>query len=116
MRRDGIEVEEPEIPDGPEIDASDEFFVTAFNDLSTERSLGDDIRPIPFSKIMDYSNLLGLTFDGAQDLAFVIRMVDNAYITKILDERKKAMKDGKSDTRGVRQKNGKNVRSNRSWS
>lgn len=116
MAQDGIEIEPDLSGSTPEIDDTDGFYITAFYDLSSERSLGEDLRPIPFSSIMSYAALLGMSFDDAEDLAFVIRMADNAYLADLIEKRKKEIeKSGKSKSSAVRKKNGRNAQTNRDW-
>ena len=64
------------------------FFFDAFYDLDTERSLAD-LHPIPWSKIVLYAEYHGLKKEEADDLLYFIREVDNAFLKRLAERRKR---------------------------
>ena len=58
----------------------DEFFIKAFNHLSTERPIGYSIGPIPHSKILAYAERVGLDEDFVDDFVYIIREMDEGYL------------------------------------
>lgn len=118
MEKDGHEFEDHDVSTNPghELDAHDLFYITAFHDLSSERQVGEAVNPIPYMKIVDYCAHVDIRGDDAEDLAFVMRIVDNAYIESIINRQKKAIKDGKHKPQGVRKKDGKDARRAGRWS
>lgn len=64
------------------------FFVDAFWDLDTERSLVD-LEPIPWSKIVQYGAYYRLGAEMADDLLYLIRRADNAYLRRMAEKRKR---------------------------
>ena len=78
------------------------FYLNAFYDLDTERSLGEEPSSIPWSKIKEYA--LFHDFDEQLTLDFlrIIRKADAAYLTKLIEKRKH---DAKLKT--IRGKHGK---------
>ena len=64
------------------------FFFDAFYDLDTERSLAD-LHPIPWSKIVLYAEYHQLKREEADDLLYLIREVDNAFLRRLAERRKR---------------------------
>lgn len=52
----------------------------SFHDLSTERSVGMSLGPIPWSKIVMYADRVGLDFDVAEAFIDIIRTMDVAFM------------------------------------
>jgi len=63
----------------PEIEPADSFFLRAFGDLSTCRSSGMDLGPIPWTAIVNYGERAGLEPDTIEAFVIVIRTMDGAY-------------------------------------
>lgn len=61
----------------------------SFHDLSTERSIGMGLGPIPWSKIVEYADWYGLEPDVIEAFVDIIRTVDVAYLKYNADEQKK---------------------------
>ena len=64
----------------PQLLPGDQFYLSAFHELSTTRATGFSIGPIPWDKIVDYAELAGLDEDLRVDFQQVIRVLDNAYL------------------------------------
>lgn len=56
-----------------------EFFLDAFQELSTTRQIGLAVGPIPFTGLVDYFRIYELP-DGFEDFAYVIRRMDQVYL------------------------------------
>lgn len=74
----------------------DHTFMKAFWELTTERSIGMAVGPIPVSQIRAYAEDRGLGIGMIEGFTTVIRKMDSAYI-KYLDEKMK--KDAKQNGR-----------------
>lgn len=68
----------------------DEFYIKAFFDLSTERQLGMNVGPIPWSNILAYASYSGLEADMIDVFIYTIREMDAAYLNRIAEKQKKA--------------------------
>lgn len=66
--------------DCPPLAPGHEFYLNAFNRLTTDRQIGQGVGPIPHSKIEEYGEKRGL--DSAMMLTFetVIRAMDRRYL------------------------------------
>lgn len=64
------------------------FFFDAFWELDTERSLAD-LAPIPWSKVIMYGKEHGLGVEDREDLLYLIREGDNAYLRRMAEKRKR---------------------------
>ena len=64
------------------------FFIDAFWDLDSERSTLN-LDPIPWSKIVRYGEFYGLEKEAIEDLLYLIREADNAYLRRIAEKRKR---------------------------
>lgn len=73
--------ERPVLPEGLGL------FVQVFNDLDTERSLAE-YQPIPWSKIVQYGEYYQFPAADVEDLLYVIRQVDNAYLRRLVAKNK----------------------------
>lgn len=71
----------------PKLPAGLIFFLDAFRDLDTERTL-TDLCPIPWSKIIMYGEYHGLNAEDVSDLLYLIREADNAYLRRVAQKRK----------------------------
>ena len=63
----------------PELQPGDAFYLRAWHDLSTCRSIGMDLGPIPWTAILAYSHHLGLCDSMVETLALIVRQMDEAY-------------------------------------
>lgn len=77
------------IRNAPELLMGLEFTYGAFIDLNVERSFGWVPGPIPWSSIYDYARTHDLTPEETEDLTFLIRRMDEAYL-RYHDEKAKA--------------------------
>ena len=59
------------------------FFMSAFSDLRTERPSGMSIMPIPWSAIHYYAEVHSITGQFYDDLLYIIRAMDNAYLDSV---------------------------------
>lgn len=60
--------------------SGDEFYLSAFHDLSTCRQLGFSIGPIPWKDIILYAQFAELDSDVLSIFVPVIRAMDNEYL------------------------------------
>ena len=65
--------------DEPPLEPEDFFYIQAFQDLNTTRALGFSVGPIPWNRITEYADRIGLESDVAGGFALVIRTMDAAY-------------------------------------
>lgn len=72
--------------DEPAVGRMDHFYGKAFNDLSTCRSFGMGLGPIPWDKIDEYGRKAGLTNDILKAFIDIIRLMDEAYLRHHKDE------------------------------
>ena len=93
--RDGFQVEAAQkkgrpLPDWfaeqPDLQPGDDFWLSAFFELSTTRHDGG---PIPWDKIMLYADRSGLDGDLAGTLQAVIRSMDSAFLKWTAEQRKR---------------------------
>lgn len=61
----------------------------AFYDLSTCRSAGMGIGPIPWNAIIQYAGWYGLDRDVTEAFVDIIREMDSAYIEHTVEEQKR---------------------------
>lgn len=66
-----------DIPDPPNLSPMQELYLEAFAQLATERQIGMQEGPIPWSKIVQYADRHG--FD-ALDMTHVLMKLDAAYL------------------------------------
>ena len=76
----------------------DQFYFNAFHELSTTRSIGFSIGPIPWDKIVSYAEIAGLDEDLRTDFQQVIRVLDNAYLKWSADTAKQSTDTAKRST------------------
>ncbi len=56
------------------------WFVDAFLELSTERSIGMSLGPIPWSKVREYGIHHGFSGSQLNDFHTIIRRMDDVYL------------------------------------
>lgn len=78
------------IRDAPELWIGLELFFGAFIDLDGDRPSGWTLRPIPWARIMDYAEAYNIADEQREDLIFLVRMMDKAYLKHM---EKKAQKN-----------------------
>ena len=66
--------------DEPPLQRGDDFYIRAFHALCTERQFGSAIGPIPWSKIMDYGQRVGLDPVMMSVFESVIYALDEAWL------------------------------------
>lgn len=59
------------------MDAFDDFYISAYLKLDTERT---ELNPIPWSKIQMYADRQGLDKDMADTFEYIISVMDKEYI------------------------------------
>ena len=74
----------------PELESWDIFYHNAFWRLSTERSVGFAMGPIPHSKVLAYGYDAGLSSGTMVLFEAVIRHMDSAYVEWSSDQQTKA--------------------------
>ena len=66
--------------DEPYLDRGEEFFITAFYQLSSCRSFADAAPgPIPWDKIVQYADRRGLDLEMGQAFEHIMRIIDSKY-------------------------------------
>lgn len=87
--------------DQPEIVPGDEFYLSAFYELSTTRDTGFGSGPIPWQHILAYSNSSGFEDDVRDAFIRIIRAMDRSYLAWVSeeDERKRRNDSSKSSRR-----------------
>jgi hypothetical protein len=81
MMEEGIEPP-PEFHNQPELWPEAEFYWKAFSDLSSDRTIGMGLGPIPFSAIVRYAELYGLAdLDEFERLREIVSEVDGEYLS-----------------------------------
>jgi len=74
--------------DEPPIPPNANFFIRAFDDLSTCRDHGMGYGPIPWDRIVQYGYHAGLDDDMVEVLIRVVRRMDNKFLDQKAKERK----------------------------
>ncbi len=87
--------------DRPESTPEDDFYLKAFWDLSSTRSIGFGVGPIPWDQIVSYADRMGLEPDIAQGFVRIIQALDGTYLIWQEDERKKKSKTRKPGEKNV---------------
>lgn len=72
----------------PELIEGLALFYVAFADLTTDRSVGMAEGPIPWSSIVRYAGIYGFDDDLREDLLYLVRAMDRAYLKYRRDEAK----------------------------
>lgn len=67
-----------------------ELFYVAFADLTTDRSIGFGEGPIPWRSIILYAEVYDFDDDQREDLLYLVKAMDRAYLKYRGDEAKKA--------------------------
>lgn len=67
-----------------EAPAYDSFYLEAFNELSSSRSVGMGVGPIPTGAILKYARHYRLTERETDDFWFIIRAVDRHFLAVIM--------------------------------
>jgi hypothetical protein len=78
--------------DEPDLESWDLFYHNAFWRLSTERSIGFAMGPIPHSKILEYAYEAGLESGTIALFEAVIRQMDSAYVEWSAEQQTRARK------------------------
>lgn len=81
--------------DAPIPDEIDQFFLDAFDELSTERQIGMTLGPIPASAIRDFANRAKLDKEMEGILWRIIRQLDSWFLDfshKQVEKKNKAVK------------------------
>lgn len=89
LERGFVKEEEQEPPIG-----GFEFFYDAFRELSTSRSNGLGVGPIPFTAIVEYFRIYEL--QDFEEFSYVIRRMDNVYL-ELEAQDAKGKKDGSTN-------------------
>lgn len=85
--------------DEPDVFAGDEFYLTAFNELSTCRPIGDATGPIPWDKIVQYASFKGLEYIMIDPFIRIIRSMDSVYLSWIAEKQKKKADEAKAKSK-----------------
>lgn len=76
------------VTNAPRLQAHLGFYLDAFNDLTTERAVIPNFDPIPWSAIVAYAGFYGLCGDACDDLLYLIRRADNAYLKRLANRQR----------------------------
>lgn len=74
--------------DRPKLAPGLSLFLTSFYDLDTERDLAS-LQPIPWSAIIRYGEFNGFSHSELNDLLYLVREADNAYLLHLSQRRKR---------------------------
>lgn len=85
----------------PDIYEGDEFYLKAFNELSTCRHVGSSTGPIPWRDVMAYAEHKGLDEDVADVFLQVIREMDAGYLNWIKENQEKENRKKAGETNSV---------------
>lgn len=80
------------IQNAPELLSGLYLYIQAFFDLDTERSHDFGFRKIPFSSIINYAKAYKFDDDQMQDLVYIIKQMDDAYIDRLNKKKPKPKK------------------------
>jgi hypothetical protein len=85
------------IADPPELDPGLQWYLSAFFELSTDRSMGFGPGPIPGMAIRDFAKWYQVTADEFDDFVYLIRELDAEWLdwTAKQSEKKSKAKPGK---------------------
>ena len=75
------------------------FYMQAFEELSTERSIGLSLGPVPISSIWNYCDRYGIV-DGYLVFENFIAILDQVYLKWQNDAEKSSKRHGKADNKG----------------
>lgn len=70
----------PKIQNAPELLLGQVFYFGAFLELNTDRYVGMELGPIPWSSIMEYADRLGLDDEEREDLFHHVRALDDVLM------------------------------------
>lgn len=70
-----------------------DIYIESFWELSSERSFGFGVGPIPFSSIMKYCEIFEI--ENVDDFLFYIRQLDQVFISFKNKDKKETKKNGK---------------------
>lgn len=73
----------------------DHVYLAAFWELSTERTYGQYLGPIPWSKIVFYGERLGLSETMMPAFTRIIRELDEAFLSDVREKQARAAKPKK---------------------
>ena len=74
----------------PAIEASDVFYMKAFYDLNTCRSIGMGLGQIPWNVTVEYADRYGLEWDLSEAFVDIIREMDEGFLEWKSSEQEKA--------------------------
>ncbi len=75
--------------DEPDAYPGDHFYLKAFYDLNSCRSIGLNLGPIPWDKILKYAEYSQLDTQVTECFLTVIATMDNHYLEKVAKEQQK---------------------------
>jgi hypothetical protein len=73
----------------PDIGTGDDFYLSAFYELSTCRRYGNVIGPIPWNRIVQYGDRKQLDEEVCDAFVYIIREMDSSYISWYSKQEKK---------------------------
>lgn len=68
------------IRDAPVLQPGLELYLRAFHELDASRSFGMGEGPIPWGAIEQWCVAVGMTEEEAEDVHYLVRQLDNAYL------------------------------------
>lgn len=84
------------ILNAPQLEFGLEWYYEAFGKLTTCRSIGMGVGPIPWLAVNEFGKRYGLDLEEQEDLEFLISSMDDAYLKHAAE---KAEKDKPAQTR-----------------
>lgn len=85
-----------DLTDSPEVRIDLQFFFNAFMELNTCRSIGMNEGPIPWTAMITYCEVLEIDRDERERFIYLVRKMDEAYLSYRADEMKKEHKQMES--------------------
>lgn len=78
----------PWMKDEPRVQPGDNFYITAFYQLSTCRDYSMGIGPLPYDKVIEYAARAGLDEDMSTIFEYAMSAMDQAFLKWKSDEMK----------------------------
>lgn len=85
----------------PDIHEGDDFYLKAFNELSTCRQIGSSTGPIPWRDIVAYAERAGLDEDMERIFSAVIKEMDAGYLDWIREKQEKEKQNREDEKNSV---------------
>lgn len=71
----------------PDLEPGLDFYMVAFNELSTCRQMGMSVGPIPWDAVQAYADSFGLDDETADTLLRMVRALDAAFLAHVREKK-----------------------------